>query len=292
MIKQNHILSLLILCLIFSCGQNSSEKRLNGKWYEIKNEYNIWHFFPDSLVFPNLGEKHEWEASNSKIKFDLITYIWDSHEKRIDYQDKIVIDYKINNDNDSLFGTLKNKYGKHKFSLIKAENYLQFLHKKFDIEFELPKDSLAEEINPSIRHNNNRFRTEKYGLKIFLAYSGNKIVGKTELSENLENLKLDIIRFKDSLKPNKNVDLFFNDMLEYKFHLRIFADKKIRDSTITKLLKITIKSDVLKLDKNFFKPPNDILPIRIYRIYESDEQLNPWNTKGKEIKTNAETIFY
>ena len=140
--KPFYILNLLIILLIFSCGQNSSEKNLNGKWFEVENEYQTWNFYPDSLVF--LENKVEWQASDSKIEFDYITYIWNSIGKQINYQDKIVFNYQLNNNKDSLFGILENKFGKHNFSLLKAENYVEYLNKKFGIEFSLPKSNSAE----------------------------------------------------------------------------------------------------------------------------------------------------
>ena len=265
----------MIFILVFSCGQNSSEKKLNGKWFEFENEnrYNYWHFYKDSLLFAE--DKVEWKASDSKIEFDYITYIWDSIGKQIDYQDKIVINYQLNNDNDSLFGILKNKYGKYKFSLLKAENYIEFLKKRYQIEFTLPEDNSIEHIEIE----------DKFGLKVFIGYSNDKIVGRTVLSADLNHLESDILMFKDSIKPTGRPEQDMRN--DFRFHLRVFADKKISDSIITKNLPVTIKSELFK-ENDFPRLPNDTLAIRIYRMYKSEEDER---MKGRKIKTIANNVY-
>ncbi|WP_157766166.1 hypothetical protein [Aquimarina aggregata] len=120
--KLLYIPVLLIFILIFSCGQNSAEKKLNGKWYETENKKIIWQFYRESLVFiDDNNDKVEWTATESKIEFDYPTFYWDSLSKPVDIIDKIVIDYKLTDNNDSLSGTLTNRYGKHKFGLIRIE---------------------------------------------------------------------------------------------------------------------------------------------------------------------------
>jgi len=270
----------LIFILVFSCGQNSSEKKLNGKWFEVENEnrYNYWHFYQDSLLFAE--DKVEWQASDSKIEFDYITYIWDSIGKQIDYQDKIVINYQLYNNNDSLFGILINKYGRHKLSLLKAKNYIEFLKKRYQIDFSLP------EVN-SIEH---MPIDDKYGLKVFIGYFNEKVVGRTELSADLNQLESDIITFKDSIKSTGRPEL--DNYNDFRFHLRVFADKKISDSIITELLPVTIKGDISSINEHltekFKRKTTDTIPIRIYRIYESKEDER---MKGKKIKTIANNVY-
>jgi hypothetical protein len=112
----------LTFILTFSCGQNSAEKKLNGKWYEIENEYATWEFYPDSLIVGTEDKyKVEWRATASKIEFDYPTYYWDSLGKIVNIIDKIVIDYELSSNNDTLNGILTNRNGKHEFGLIKTE---------------------------------------------------------------------------------------------------------------------------------------------------------------------------
>ncbi len=286
--KPIYILNLLTILLAFSCGQNSSEKKLNGNWYEIENEYSTWHFHQDSLVFKLAGikeEKVEWRANKSEIEFEHPTFYWNSLGKPIDTINKVLINYELSDYKDSLFGTLKNNYGIHEFSLLKTKSYIEYLNRKFGIEFTLPKSDLTESINVD----------PIYGMKIFMGISNNEVIGKTEISENINNLEFDIKRFKDSIKPYEQHQIGTHEMfLDRRFHMRIFADKNISDSIITNNLEAIIALKNSELDKHY--PENlrgqkrDTLPIKIYRIFEN-ENINPRNLKGKEIKTNANNVY-
>ena len=120
--KLIQILSFLILITFLSCGQNSSEKILNGKWYEIQNEKIIWNFYQDSLIITaDPYDKVEWKANDSKIEFDYPTFYWDSLGKPINFVDKIVIEYKLSDNRDTISGKLTNRKGNHKFGLIRTE---------------------------------------------------------------------------------------------------------------------------------------------------------------------------
>jgi hypothetical protein len=268
----------LIILLAFSCGQNSSEKKLNGKWYELENEYATWEFYSDSLIVgTEFKDKFEWDASNSEIEIDYITYVWDSIGRTTENKEKIVIDYELNIRNDSLFGILTNKYGKHQFNLIKADKYNDYLQRKFDINFSLPKinESELDSIN------------ENYGIKIFMGFSNNKMIGKTELSNSLNNLENDIRNFKNKLKTDFEPE---DVQAEFLFHLSVYADEKIADSVITASLPATIRSDIFNI-YDFPKPPNNTMSIKIYRMYQNKDEANINLRKAKKIKTIANTVY-
>ena len=145
--KSVYISTFLLILFVFSCGQNSSEKELNGNWREIENEYSTWHFYPDSLVLKLTGEPNEktdWKANKYQIEFEIETFDQNSAGKFIDTINKILIDYQLSDKKDSLFGTLKNNYGVHKFSMLKTENYIEYLNRKFGIDFTLPKNNSNE----------------------------------------------------------------------------------------------------------------------------------------------------
>lgn len=286
---QVYIINFLVSLSIFGCLQNSSEKNLNGRWYEIENYGNArWEFYPDSLIITaDTQEKVNWRADESKIRFNIPTFYQDSSRKFIDLNDKIVINYKLSNTKDRLFGTIKNLYGEHEFSLLKAKNYVEFLNKKYEIEFSLPKDDSAKKIE----------NHKAYGLNVFLEYSNNTIIGKTELSENLDHLESDIKKFKDSIRHTgrsevDKIDAFY----DLRFHLRVFADKNISDSIITSCLPVTIKRKYSKFiegfPERFREPVRDTLPIKIYRMYQSEEEVEFSNIKGKEIKSIANNVYY
>lgn len=265
--KPFYILNLLIILLVFSCGQNSSEKELNGKWYEIKNNgITRLNFNSDSLIITDLRTQTvEWSADKSKIEFDYNLMFTDSLGRKIK---KTVLEYNFSSTKDTLFTHIIEPDKKVEFNLIKANNYIDYLNKKSGIKFELPKDGKSEPINLE----------SDYSLKIFMGFSNNKIIGKTELSDNLNNLESDIKTIKDSLitgRPEQDV------LNEIRFHLRVFADKKIPDSMITKSLPVTNRSDIFKI-YDFPRPPNDTLPLKIYRIYQSEERENPGFMEGKK----------
>jgi len=293
------ISNFLLILLAFSCGQNSSEKELNGEWREIESELSTWHFYADSLVLKFPGEPDEktnWSSNKSQIKFELPTFYWDSLGKPKDTINRILIKYELSAKKDSLFGTLKNNYGTHQFSMLRTNKNSKFLNKKFGIEFTLPKDNLAKKLDRNIYNLDPKSYNlyPNYGMRIFMGISNNKVIGKTEISENLSNLASDIKKFKDRIKPYNQHQLDTHEMfLEKRFHMRVFADKKISDSTITNHLKAIIILKKSERDKHYPERLRgqelDTLPIRIYRIFESGNE-NLRNLKGKEIKTIANTV--
>ena len=298
--KSVYISNFLLILLAFSCGQNSSEKELNGNWRAIESEFSTWHFYPDSLVLKFPGESDEktnWSADKSQIEFELPNLYWELSETPEDSINRVFINYELSENRDSLFGTLKNNWGVHKFSLLKTENYIQYLNRKFGIEFTLPKDSSAKDLDRNLFNKNpNSYNLYPiYGMRIFMGISNNKIIGKTEISENLTNLELDIKKFKDSIKPNEQHQIDTHEMfLDRRFHMRVFADKKISDWVITNHLKAIIHLKNSELDKHyperFRGQERDTLQIRIYRIFESKNE-NIRNLKGKEIKTIANNVY-
>lgn len=279
-----YVLKFLIIISALSCGQNSFEKELNGKWYGIENDgYTRIHFYPDSVVFTEeYRESVEWKATKSQIHFSL------PNNMMLDSMKDIKINYKLSERGDTLFGSFKNLHGENKLNLIRAKNYIEYLNKRYEINFSLPEDNSVEYLKPP---NNESY--DRYGLKVFIGYLDNKIVGKTELSENLTYIKSDIISFKDRIIPNGRAEVDgYDTFYDYRFHLRVFADKKISDSIITQYLSVTIKHKTTEVNAYSRKPTNDTLPIRIYRIYQSEETENLHAIKGKVIKTNANNIYY
>ncbi|GGG60556.1 hypothetical protein GCM10010976_34150 [Bizionia arctica] len=261
---------------MISCGQNKYEKQLNGNWYEIKNDgITRLNFKTDSLIITDLRTQVvEWTADKSKIEFDYNLLFPDSLGKKIK---KTTLQYHLSSKKDTLFTKFIETQKEIKFNLIRADNYIDYLNKKSGIKFELPNDSKSEPVNLD----------NEYSLKIFMGFSNNKIIGKTELSNNLNNLESDIKTIKDNLitgRPEQDV------RNEFRFHLRVFADKKISDSMITKSLPITFKSDIFKI-YDYPRPPNDTLSIKIYRIYQSEEKENLGFMNGKKIKTIANTVY-
>lgn len=286
-----YILNFLIFILLFSCGQNSAEKELNGNWREIENEYSTWNFYPDSLIlkFPNESdEKLHWKANKSQIEFEHRIFGFDSLGNNIDTINKVLINYQFSDNEDRLFGTLKNNWGEHKFSLLRTQNYIDYLKKKFGIEFTLPNDSSGIYMGGTSFSTIGGYKLHPiYGLKIFMESSNNDITAKTELSGNLNNLRSDIKKFKDNVKHWDEPPIGTNEMyLDGRLHFRVFADKSIPDSIITNKLKVTINQKSSEFNKHY----SDTLPISIYRILKT-KGIEPQNIKGKEIKTIANIVY-
>ncbi|MEP3967399.1 MAG: hypothetical protein ABJM08_00200 [Nonlabens sp.] len=245
--------------------------KLQGRWFNLENEYDQWDFNNDTLYV--IDERVLYDATASKIKFDIPTL--DYYEDTIwEYRDiKILINYKLSQSNDSLYGTLRNGHGTYDFSLIKAESYEEYLNKKFNLKFQLLENDSVK-ISTTI---------PKYGLKIFMGKTDSTIISKTELSNNLNSMKSDIKIFKDSIRPNELYEVQNHDeMIDEWFHIRVFADKQIPDSIITYTLQQT------KTFKNQEKwKGEDVdyrMPIRIYRVFKNCNQTNPDSVKGKWIK--------
>ncbi len=272
---------LIYISLIFitACGQNTAEKELNGTWREIENEYSTWHFYPDSLVFKLtdfVNRETVWEADESQIRFEIPTFYRDSLGKLRDTINKVLINYKLSEKKDSLFGTLTNLYGTHQFSMLRTDSYNDYLKRKFGIRFMLPKIDSYEltKVDPT------------YGMKIFMRIQNNKIVSKTELSNSLNNIKNDIKTYKDKLGT------YFGskDSRIERFYLSVYADKSIPDSVITNSLNTTVKSSFYK-NNDIPRPPFDTKTIRIYRMDKNEVNDSLSFRKAKMIKSNAKTIY-
>ena len=170
--------------------------------------------------------------------------------------------------------------------MIKAENYTEYLNRKYQIEFTLPRSNSVEPININAI----------YGLKVFIGLSNNEIKARTEISVNLNSLQFDIKKFKGSIKPYKRYQIeTHKERLDNRFHFRVFADSTISDSEITKQLAVIIKGDKSLREQylplKFKETLSDTLPIRIFRVYQSEEEPNFSNTLGKEIESLSKNVY-
>ena len=221
----------LILIGLFSCNQNSSEKELNGTWYGIEKDSPVLVFRPDTLALffvPN-PQNVLWKANNRIIEFEYFPI----NSKEIK---KAEIKYQIKND------TLTTLFNGENGIYLKANSYVDFLNKKSNIKFLLPKNSKLKTLKNS-REN---------GLRIFVGKRQGKIISKTEFSDNLNNLNHDIQKFNSSFHNSNDIKM--------RFHYRVFADKNISQTEMEKVYQILRKSEIKK----------------ILRIYEA-EKFETWN---------------
>lgn len=246
--------------VLLSCGQNSFERDLNGKWYSMENDgYTRMEFYPDSLIFTEIYPQNvEWNANDSIFEFDF-TY---KHPYTINKTEKLISYYRFSKSKDTLFCEVPVAVGINKFTFIKAENYIKYLSKKNGIEFNLPLNLQIEHIELE----------PEYGLKIFIKQDNKGLNGITEFGHPLDSLKTDLIEFKKNIKPVNKSHL---DKLKHEIHFRVFADKSISNEKISSFLQ---KINNTGIDK-------------AYRIYESKEYDNLGYLRGKRIKTIANNAY-
>lgn len=233
------IFFLLILLIVISCGRNTYEKKIIGNWYD-DNELMKFDFSKDSVtVFDYNIQKTTWTANNKKINIQYTKFINNS-----DSIIKLDLNYSLKNND-----TLIIKKSGNSFTFLKAKNYLDFLSKKYIVKFDL-------EENPKAYR---QIKDDNYGIRIFLGYYKNKIIVKSEFSENLNNLDNDL-NIKLS-QINKDYQDNYRDVYEYEkwneivLHYYLFVDKKIP--------KDTLNFYIAKLRKSKIK--------KLYRVYQTEE---------------------
>ncbi|WP_286814893.1 MULTISPECIES: hypothetical protein [Maribacter] len=263
--KKIYVLILGPILTLLSCGQNSFEKEINGKWYGLENDgFTRMYFHPDSLIFMEGNTQTvKWTADESKIEFDYIAQ-WPYQTFEKDSTKTMFMEYFLSKNNNTLsFNKINDSTIDRNFNLLRAENYFDFLSKKSGVKFTLPNDTKVERIGLS----------SEYGLKIFIGTINNKSAIVSEYGNGLDSIKNDIIKFKQNLNP---LDEHHQLKLESDIHLRVFADKSISDEDIQKLIQRITQSDLKK----------------VFRIYETNNYYNFETLAGKEIKTIANKTSY
>lgn len=253
--KKNIYIAFITSFLLISCRQNSFEKDLNGKWYGLENDgFTRMFFYPDSLIITELGSQNvKWNANKSIIEYDYNLRFADSSGNKLK---KHKTDYVLSKTKDTLFCTIKDSTEERNFNLIKADNYLNYLSKKSEINFELPNNNQVEHFDLD----------SNYGFKIFIGKKNNGIQIKTQFGNGLDSIKTDILKFNQKFNPQEG---FEKDILYNNSHFRIFADKSILDEIILK--------NIQKLNESKIK--------KVFRIYKSEEYENLGYLRGVQMKT-------
>jgi hypothetical protein len=247
---------LLASIVLFSCGRNKSEKKLIGKWYEIR-EISKLEFTKDSLIISELSfTKTKWKADQEEITFEFKDVFNDSIKSNS-------LKYKLNND--TLF--VKSEIDSMpEFKFIKAENFTDFIFKKNNVNI-----NLENNLNSDFQRTEN-----KYGLKIFIEYKDGTIKMKSEYSENLENLENDLGKILIDLSPyfmNEYKDLHterftVEEWIRMNIYYSLFIDEGIPESKINSIVEKLRKTKIRK----------------IYRVYKTLETEFVDFNKLKEIK--------
>lgn len=247
---------LLASIFLFSCGRNKDEKKLFGKWYEIR-EFGKLEFTKDSLNISELTfTKAKWKADEKEIKVEFKNVFNDSIKSHS-------LKYKLNND--TLF--IQSEIDSIPvFKFIKAESFTDLIFKKNNVTINLDK-------NP----NSNFQRIEnKYGIKVFIENKNGIVKAKTEYSNNLENLENDLNEILLDLSPyfmneyNSSHSERFSveQWIRMNIYYSLFIDKEIPQSKIDTILEKLRKTKIVK----------------IYRAYKTVETDSVDFNNLKEIK--------
>lgn len=239
---------LLFSLILFSCKEDKYEKKLIGKWFEIR-ETNKLEFKKDSLIISDLTVlKAKWKADENNIDYEFKNAFNDSIKNHS-------LHYKLDN------GILKIKSDtlpeSHEFKLIKAESFIDFIFIKNKVNINLGESTKSEYL-----------KTEnKNGIKVFIERQNGEVIVKSEYSENLDTLENDIGKFLfnlspyiihdlDDLRTNLDTDKStIEKWLKINAYYSLFVDKEIPESKINSIVE--------KLKKTKIK--------RVYRIYETEE---------------------
>ena len=212
-------------------------------------------FYPDSLIFRELYSQNvEWTANESSFVFDY-TY---KHPFEVNKTETKVSNYRFSKKKDSLFCEVKIPVEINKFTFLRAENYVDFLSKKYGIKLNLPIDLQVEHIELD----------SEYGFKIYIKKDKGALIGLTELGNSMDSLNSDLMKFVEKFDQK---DQFHLDKLKHETHFRIFADSSISDKQIMDFLQ---KVNNMEIEKG-------------YRIYATKEIQNLGYLRGKPIKTIA-----
>lgn len=274
--KFTYLICGVIILFLFSCGQNSFEKQLNGKWYELETGGAVrLNFFEDSLIITDTRiQSVDWSANESVIEFDYQLLFADTLGRKMI---PTKLKYKLSATKDTLFTQILDYQEKRSLNLLRADNYIDYLNKKTGIKFDLPNSDTIESLDLDTF----------FGFKIYLGMSDGIINGKTIFSNDLTSLESDIRSFRDSVIIGRPENYWLN---EKRFHLKVFADKKIPDSLITSVLRLNLHSELYKKAENY-RPPYDTLPIKLYRMYQSPEYENLGFMNATEIESKTNLIF-
>lgn len=238
---------IFLILIFFSCGKNKYEKEILGTWYALNEQIKL-EFYKDSLFISDIqSQRSLWRADKSEINHDYKIFLSDSIVN-------ISLDYKLNKTKDSLT-IIPDKNSLEEIVLIRSKNFIDFLNKKNKIEFALEENEKADYLGLDSR----------FEIKIFLSYSNNSIIGKSEYSKNLENLENDykyhISKFENELKEIYNSNFLniekknkieFENWLMKNIYYSVFIDKNIPKNELTKQVEFLKKSNIKKVYQIYF----------------------------------------
>jgi hypothetical protein len=220
------LLLFILTTLFLSCNKEIEKSDFIGNWSSISDEnfeldIDI-EFFKDSMVIYNpliYGTySNKWKVIDDKIEQTLLRGNSDLNYNNTNY-------FKFNSTKDTLF--IKNEQDSiHYFKFAKITNGFEYFENKIGLKIELEKVS-----NGLISSGNS-----DYNFNVYLTLKNNKVIAKTDYSNNLNNIGNQLLNFKS--------EIYENDLDKIKYVL--FIDKNVSNKKIDSIKSLFIKEIVEK----------------------------------------------
>ena len=181
---------------------------LMGNWSTVSTtDLNLdLSFFKDSCLQKSFFDEHyttKWKVEKNKL---ILYQHYGSLMNR-----KNILDYKFNGNKDTLYLKHEND-SLFEMTLRKINNGFEYFKNKIGIEIELTKTE-----NKTISAGEN-----DYNFDIYIGIKNNKIISKTNYSNNLNKLSYDVINFLDKVPEEKT----------HQVKYTLFIDKNIPNQKI------------------------------------------------------------
>ncbi|MBL4642054.1 MAG: hypothetical protein JKY44_00545 [Flavobacteriaceae bacterium] len=243
------LLLFIFTSLFISCNKENEKFYFIGNWSTTSDtNFNIdIQFFKDSMVIDDSliygTYSNKWKVKGSKIEQTLLR----GDKSILNYKNTNY--YKFNLTKDTLF--IKNDLDSiHYFKFAKINNGFEYFENKIGLRIKLEKvsDGLITAGN------------DDYNFNIYISTKNNKIIAKTDYSNNLNNLASQLFNFKSQI-PVKD---------EKKLKYVLFIDKNVSNKKIDSIKSLFIKEIVEKIFivKNY-KENRWNEPINWLGIYEN-----------------------
>jgi len=222
--KTIFLITFLAICL--SCKKENIKSDFFGNWSSTSDtnaEIDIM-FFKDSMVIDNSimygTYSLKWKIRGSKIEQTLLR-----GDSSI-LNNKNISNYEFNYNKDTL--VIKHKSDSTRnIKFRKIKNGYEYFENKIGLEIKLK--TVSEK--PISAGNND------YNFNIYLALKNNKIIAKTDYSNNLNNLAFQLFNFKSQISEK--------DWNRLKYVL--FIDKNVSNKKIDSIKSLFIKEIVEKV---------------------------------------------
>ncbi|WP_346882778.1 hypothetical protein [uncultured Algibacter sp.] len=222
---------IVLVSIIQSCSFSNKEKdKLIGNWSTVNgNSCPLeYQFCQDSIRFSEMCYSHvnSWYINDSKIYH---TNIKDSFANR-----NYVFDYKISNNNDTLF--IKSVTDSlYKFPILRVKNGFDYLLKNLRLTFDLPsKNDLISSKENGI------------GFNVYVGFRNGKLIAKTDSDKTrgLDEIKYETIAFL----AYQETEL---DSTNFQFNLLVDKNiSKTKIDSIKNILKSTGYSRIFRVYNN------------------------------------------